>query len=109
MTTIHASHDMCDTHCINCGAGKSTLTVERACEPATDLSYDFLALLATDSVHARQRGFTRHVLIDGECSTINGLIRPDADLDGAFEVWDIDASEWLTVSGWLADSIENVA
>lgn len=50
MATIHATHSMCDTHCTNCGAGKSTLTIERECAPAPDVDADFLAPLAVEYV-----------------------------------------------------------
>lgn len=57
---------------------------------------------------AKRAGFTRRVHIDGEGSSFEGLIEPDADLDGAFEVYDCDSEEWGVVSGWIADSIEDV-
>jgi hypothetical protein len=33
------------------------------------------------------------------------LVRPEADLDDSFKCFDTDNQQWLTVHGWLADSI----
>ncbi len=57
---------------------------------------------------AKDAGFIRRVHLDGECASFVALIQPDADLDGAFECYDCDSAEWGIVSGWLADSIEDV-
>jgi hypothetical protein len=29
------------------------------------------------------------------------LVKPDADLDGHFRAWDMDAQEFITVTGWM--------
>jgi hypothetical protein len=56
---------------------------------------------------AVMQGYTRHVIV----VTANGLaefaalVRPEADLDDSFKCFDTDNQQWLTVHGWLADSI----
>lgn len=57
---------------------------------------------------AKAMGYTRNVLLEGEGCSVEALIRPDADLDGAFVAFDEDSEEWLTISGWLLDNIEDL-
>lgn len=53
-------------------------------------------------------GFTRSVLLEGEGASFAALIKPDTDLDGTFEAFDTDNQEWLMISGWLLDNVENL-
>lgn len=62
--------------------------------------------IAANETAARAAGFTKRVILDGQMATVDGLIQPDADIDGAFEVFDLGEKEWLVVSGWLIDDIE---
>ncbi len=61
----------------------------------------------TDNV-AMLAGYTRNVLIEGDYSSFQALVRPDQDFDDAFRCYDTDSQEWLVVSGWLISSIEEL-
>lgn len=50
---------------------------------------------------AMAKGYTREVWAESDEYTLNLLVKPDADLDGAFRAFDIDESEFLKVNGWL--------
>lgn len=63
----------------------------------------------TQEEKAAAKGYTRHVILSGEGAVFEAMIEPDADQDGAFTCFDIDNQEWIVVSGWLIDSIEDVA
>ena len=45
--------------------------------------------------------FTRQVVADNGEFTLILLVKPDTDFDSAFDAWDIDDQEWLTVNGWF--------
>ncbi|MEW6343001.1 MAG: hypothetical protein AB1704_20260 [Pseudomonadota bacterium] len=59
--------------------------------------------LATTEARAREAGFTREVLASSLCQDLNLLIEPDADLDGTFHAFDLDALEMISVNGWLGE------
>lgn len=56
--------------------------------------------------YALLRGFTRRVLVEGPAVSFEGLIKPDADLDGLVEVFDTDNQEWGRVQGWAGEFID---
>lgn len=58
---------------------------------------------------AAAKGFTRDVICDSAEVTLEGWIKPDADLDGTFKLIDGDTGEVLKVNGWLFDRIENAS
>lgn len=43
----------------------------------------------------------RKVLVEGDCETLEGWVKRDADLDGMFTLWDIDTGEPYRVKGWM--------
>lgn len=49
-------------------------------------------------------GFTRRVFVENDQYSIFGYIRPDAETDGVFKMWDQDNSEWLFINGWLFET-----
>ena len=51
-------------------------------------------------------GFTREVVASNDEMDLYLLVKPDAELDGAFKAWDTDNQEFIRVNGWLF-SIEN--
>lgn len=53
--------------------------------------------------------FTRRVFVENEQYSIFGYIRPDADPDGVFKMWDADEKEWLFINGWLFEIIDDDA
>lgn len=57
---------------------------------------------------ARAAGYTRRVMAYSMEADVELLIKPDADLDGTFEGWDVDSREMVVVSGWLMESIEDL-
>ena len=47
-------------------------------------------------------GYTKEVhAFSGEGLELYLLIQPDTDTDGHFKAWDIDAQEFLLVTGWM--------
>lgn len=56
---------------------------------------------------AAQRGFTEEIVAEGGPYVLHLFVRPDTDFDSAFEAYDADELEFVTVNGWLFDSIEH--
>ena len=54
-------------------------------------------------------GFTRRVFVENDQFVIFGYIRPDAEIDGVFKMWDADEKEWLFINGWLFDVFDDDA
>lgn len=52
---------------------------------------------------ARAAGLVRAVQADSENGVYSHelLVQPDADLDGSFVAFDVDAGELITLNGWL--------
>lgn len=50
---------------------------------------------------AKQRGLTREILAEGGDYVLDLMVRPDADLDGTFEAYDLDEGDFITINGWL--------
>ena len=47
-------------------------------------------------------GYTQEVhAIAGEGLELYLLVKPDTDFDGHFRAWDMDAQEFITVTGWM--------
>ncbi|WP_343609343.1 hypothetical protein [Novosphingobium sp.] len=49
---------------------------------------------------ARTLGYTREVLAEGGCHSLELLIQEDADFDGTFRAYDLNEGEMLTINGW---------
>ena len=47
--------------------------------------------------------FTREVVASNAAYDLFLLVKPDADLSGAFRAWDTDNQEFIRVNGWLFD------
>ncbi len=77
-----------------------------------DTAYDSAAANAWTGnaieADAIARGFSRHVSIEADCSTLEGFIDPGADLDGVFVMIDDTTGETLLVNGWLVAEIEDL-
>jgi len=51
---------------------------------------------------AQDLGYTQLVTIDAAgCNAWEALVKPGADLGGAFRAYDIENAQFLTVKGWL--------
>jgi hypothetical protein len=48
---------------------------------------------------AQGRGYTRELWLSGGEYDLNVLVKPDADLDGAFRAFCLDECEYLRVNG----------
>ena len=47
-------------------------------------------------------GYTQEVhAFAGEGLELYLLVKPDTDFDGHFRAWDMDAQEFITVTGWM--------
>jgi hypothetical protein len=62
----------------------------------------------TTEAEAIAAGYTVRMFLEGQGASFEALLRPDTDLDGAFECFCVDDPEMLIVSGWLCDTIEAV-
>ena len=62
---------------------------------------DFIAGLPSDGSAVRD-GYTQEVhAIAGEGLELYLLVKPNTDFDGHFRAWDMDAQEFITVTGWM--------
>jgi hypothetical protein len=62
---------------------------------------DFIAGLPSDGSAVRD-GYTQEVhAFAGEGLELYLLVKPDTDFDGHFRAWDMDAQEFITVTGWM--------
>lgn len=53
------------------------------------------------AVRAAAKGYTRSVVCDSDECTLEGWIKPDAELDGTFRLFEDDTGTILKVNGWL--------
>lgn len=60
------------------------------------------------SDQAIANGYIDRILIDHGGTSIEALIRPDADLDSRFDCFDVDECEYLNINGWMVASIERL-
>ena len=62
---------------------------------------DFIAGLPSDG-SAVLDGYTQEVhAFAGEGLELYLLVQPNTDFDGHFRAWDMDAQEYITVTGWM--------
>ena len=62
---------------------------------------DFIASLPSDGSAVRD-GYTQEVhAIAGEGLELYLLVKPNTDFEGHFRAWDMDAQEFITVTGWM--------
>lgn len=62
---------------------------------------DFIEGLPSDGSAVRD-GYTQEVhAFAGEGLELYLLVKPDTDFDGHFRAWDMDAQEFITVTGWM--------
>jgi hypothetical protein len=62
---------------------------------------DFIAGLPSDGGAVRD-GYTQEVhAFAGEGLGLYLLVQPGTDFDGHFCAWDMDAQEYITVTGWM--------
>jgi hypothetical protein len=57
---------------------------------------------------AIRAGYTRPVYLELGFSGFAALIQPDEDVDGTFTAFDTDNGEWLSVNGWLLETVEEL-
>ena len=69
---------------------------------------DPLNQISVRELAAQSKGYTRRILVSGGMTELELLVEPDSDLDGTFRAWDCAEEEWLTVNGWLMDSLEDL-
>lgn len=62
---------------------------------------------ATEAAAIRS-GYTRPVYLVLGFYSFAALIEPDTDLDDRFKAFDTDNGEWLTVNGWLLESVDEL-
>lgn len=53
------------------------------------------------NTQAHTKGYTKAITADGGPYTLSLLVKPDADLDSRFTAFDVDASEFIAINGWL--------
>lgn len=46
-------------------------------------------------------GYTEQYEVSSAAGSARILVKPDADLDGTVQVWDIDAGQFVGLHGWL--------
>ena len=62
---------------------------------------DFIAGLPSDGSAVRD-GYTQEVhAFASEGLELYLLVQPNTDFDGHFRAWDMDAQEFITVTGWM--------
>jgi len=62
---------------------------------------DFIEGLPSDGSAVRD-GYTQEVhAFAGEGLELYLLVQPGTDLDDTFRAWDMDAQEYITVTGWM--------
>jgi len=57
-------------------------------------------LVVSKDDHARGKGYTRQVYIDGGMEGHEALVKPDTDFDDRFVCWSLDWQQFVTVNGW---------